>query len=227
MTRCLIVEDEPLAQELLQRYINATEGLELAGTCSNADEALHMLEYTGIDLLFLDIKMPGTSGMDFLKSLPHPPPVIFTTAFPDYAVESYELQAVDYLLKPVTFLRFTRAIEKFRKESATTPTSPTVEWFYIRVGAELVRLKTEDLLYFEAKKDYVQVHTKQQSYLTHMTMKAFGESLPQGFIRVHRSFIINSAHVSHWHKKMIQLAGKEIPVSESYRKSVEQYSEKL
>ncbi|RYY57378.1 MAG: response regulator transcription factor [Chitinophagaceae bacterium] len=228
MINCLIVEDEPLAQELLQRYINATDGLHLVATCDNTSAAQTILSAGNTDLVFLDIKMPGMNGMDFLKSLPHPPPVIFTTAYPDYAVESYELLAVDYLLKPVTFQRFTRAMEKFRKENAKEEPGPVKpEWFYIRVGAELVRVKLDELLYVEAKKDYVQVLTRQQSWLTHMTMKAVEESLPAGFIRVHRSFIINAAHVNSWARKSVQIGEKEIPVSESYRKTVEKYSGKL
>lgn len=216
MISCLIVDDEPLAQDILETYVQGAATLRLVKKCSTALAAFEVLHQEQIDLLFLDVKMPGLSGIDFIRSLKDPPAVIFTTAFSEYAAQSYDLEAVDYLLKPITQERFDKALGKFFK------LQPAVEevkdYTYFKVSGKLVKVEHVDLLYAQSIKDYLLLHTLQGNLIVHMTMKYLSELLPQAqFIRVHRSYLVNRAMISTIGKNQLYLNEVEIPVGESYK----------
>ena len=216
MITCIIVEDEPLAQQVLERYIAQTPVLKLVGKCNNATEAFRILLEQSVDLMFLDIEMPFINGINFLKSLKAPPAVIFTTAYADYAVVSYELQAVDYLLKPITYERFKQSIARVVKPAAV-PEPPAPSYFYIKVSGKLLRLSYDDILYAESMKDYIKFTTGEGTHLSHMTMKSLKEALPNFFFRVHRSFLVNAHHITAIGKNEVEVGKVKIPVGENYK----------
>jgi len=217
MIRCIIVDDEPLAQEVLQNYIEQIPQLHLQGKCSNAIEAFRLMHQEQVDLIFMDIKMPGINGHDFIRSLKNPPAVIFTTAFADYAVTGFELDAVDYLLKPITFERFNKSVSKLLKNHQPE----TVEektYTYFKVSGRLIKIDHHDLLYAQSVKDYILLCTANGNYLTHMTMKYLNKLLPSPqFLRVHRSYLVNKRSVNVIKKNSIRVGNEVIPVSEGYR----------
>lgn len=219
MVRCLVVDDEPLAQKVLERHIGQLENLVLVKSCAHAMEAFETISSTGIDLMFLDIKMPSISGIDFIKNLSNPPPVIFTTAFSEFAVRSYELEAVDYLLKPITFDRFEKSINKFLKQTTQIETAPAFTYF--KVDGRLVRIEHETLVYAQSIRDYVIIHTTRGNYITHMTMKYLAGLLPENsFIRVHRSYLIGIAHITGLDNSEVWLSETSIPIGDSFRKEI-------
>jgi DNA-binding LytR/AlgR family response regulator len=220
MIRCLIIDDEPLAQEVLENYISQSGQLELAGKCNNALEAFNILHTQVIDLMFLDIKMPGITGLDFIKSLKNPPAVIFTTAYSEYAVTGFELDAIDYLLKPVTYERFLKSIGKLLKIQQTEPPAEK-NYTYFKVSGQLVKVLHSDLLYAQSVKDYIHLKTTQGNYLTHMTMKFLNELLPAGiFVRVHRSYLVNKLLVSLVDRSYLKIGDELIPVGEYYKSAL-------
>lgn len=217
MIRCLIVDDEPLARQVLERYIARTDELRLVGTCSNALEAFEAIHQQTIDLVFLDIKMPKLSGLDFWRSLKNPPAVIFTTAFSEYAVEGFELEAVDYLVKPITYHRFQKSIQRLLK-IYKTEVAAEKDYTYFKVSGQLVKVMHSDLLCAQSIKDYIQLHTTNGRYLTHMTMKYLNELLPAStFLRVHRSYLINRMYVNRIERNAVYIKNEPIPVGENYR----------
>ncbi|GAB3752368.1 LytR/AlgR family response regulator transcription factor [Spirosoma pomorum] len=216
MTSCLLVDDEPLARHILETYIDRTPELQLARSCGHAYEAFEVLTTQSVDLLFLDIQLPSLTGIEFLRHLKQPPAVIFTTAYPDYAVESYELEAVDYLLKPITYERFEKSLEKFFKRTSLVPKQTAHTYF--KVDGQLVKLLHADMLYAQSIKDYLLIRTVDGRYITHMTMKALTELLPESeFRRVHRSFLVNLAHVRMVSRQSLEVNGVTIPIGDSYR----------
>ncbi len=220
MINCIIADDEPLAQQVLESHILQTGELRLVKKCANAAEAFEALGNTKIGLVFLDIKMPGMNGLDFIRSLRTPPAVIFTTAFSEYAVTSYELEAVDYLMKPVTFERFCLAMARFRKIGGQPV--PGKPYSYFKIDGRLTRLDHAGLLYARSMKDYIILTTLRGNHIVHMTMKGLTELLPaSGFIRVHRSYMIGISHIHSIGKNTILLGGRQIPVGENYRQAVE------
>lgn len=221
MLRCIIAEDEPLAQKIIEKYITQTPQLQLVGVCSNALQAFELLHRENIDVIFLDIKMPGINGVDFLRSLKNPPAIIFTTAYAEYAAQSYELEAVDYLMKPVTYERFKKSIHKLFKKNVTAPEVVKPGYIFIKVDGKLVKIFYDDILYIEAMKDYLKLVTRQKTHITHMTVKTMQELLPaEKFLRVHRSYIVAIGHITSAGNTQLQLSEKVIPVSESYRKQL-------
>ena len=217
MIRCLVIEDEPLAQEVLINYIKRFPELEYVSVCKNALEAFTILHQEQIDLMFLDIKMPGINGLDFLRSLKNPPAVIFTTAFDKHAVEGFELDAVDYLLKPITSERFQKSINKFLKIQ-TIEQQQTRNYSYFKVSGKLIKVLHADILYAHSVKDYIQLCTHQKNYLTHMTMKYLCELLPADtFIRVHRSYLVNKNYIDAVHRSAIKIGDEDIPVGDNYK----------
>lgn len=220
MINCIIVDDEPLAQDVLEKYINNTSRLNLVAKCSTAIQAFEVLHYKKIDLIFLDIKMPGLSGIDFLKSLKTPPAVIFTTAFSEYAAASYDLEAIDYLLKPITRDRFNKSLEKlFRLQPIVTFQAQA--YTYFKVSGKLIKIAHEDILYAQSIKDYLMLYTHDGNFIVHMTMKYLALILPQNeFLRVHRSYLINQAKVKAIGKNQLFVANEEIPIGENYKDSV-------
>lgn len=217
MIKCIIVDDEPLAQEIIENYTGRVPQLQLIKKCSNALEAFEVLHNQTIDLMFMDVKMPGINGLDFIRSLKNPPAVIFTTAFAEYAVTGFELEAVDYLLKPITFERFEKAINKVLKVHQPEAIEQK-NYTYFKVSGQLVKVMHADLLYAQSVKDYILLCTSKGNLLTHMTMKYLNDLLPSPpFLRVHRSYLVNKAFVNLIDKASIKIGAEVIPVGENYR----------
>lgn len=215
--KCIIVDDEPLAQEVLQRYLENTRELELVKTCSNALEAFEILHTEPVDLMFLDISMPVISGIDFLRSLRRSPAVIITTAHPDFALQGYELDVVDYLMKPVSLERFmkavNKAIERVHRPQPSIRESELqkVDYMFVKSDQKLIKIRFSDIDYIEGMKDYVKIFTKEKMIVTLHTMKYFEGSLPSNsFIRIHKSYIVNLDSI-----RTIQ--GNELEVRQSAR----------
>jgi DNA-binding LytR/AlgR family response regulator len=228
--KCLIVDDEPPAREVLKRYVEETPGLELRGECANAVQALGFLQQQAIDLIFLDIRMPQLTGVDFLKSLKHTPKVIFTTAYSEYALEGYELDIVDFLMKPVRFERFLKAVNKaFPLQNAITPTlepAPEKEkriesFVYFRADRKMVKVLLCDILYIESMKDYVKVITDGHPIITKQSISSVETMLPEKkFIRTHRSFIVSVDKIKSFTNELIEIGKTEIPIGKLYRNTV-------
>jgi DNA-binding LytR/AlgR family response regulator len=218
MVTCMIIDDEPLAQQVLERYIQQTEGLTLVAKCFNATEAFAVLHQQPVDLLFLDIKMPLISGMQFIRSLKDPPAFIFTTAYAEHALESYELEAVDYLLKPVTYERFRKSVARFLQQQPAPVVVPENDYVYLKVDGSLVRVFHREILFAQSMKDYIKVTTATGSYLTHLTMKSLLELLPEEiFKRIHRSYVVNTQHLDVIGKEEVVIGKTVIPVGENYK----------
>lgn len=228
---CLIIDDEPLAQDVIESYMGEEKDLVLVRKCQNALEAREALKSHQIDLIFLDIQMPEISGIDFLKSLENAPLVIFTTAFPNYAVEGFNLDAVDYLLKPISQDRFKKAVKKARelyqmKHQPFPMGMPAEEddHFFVKADQKLVKLRYDDIYYVEALADYVKIHTNDKRIITLQTMKKMEERLPSNkFIRVHRSFIVGIGKIKSVSGNKIELAEQQIPIGKNYKSSLYDY----
>ncbi|MFP4090567.1 MAG: LytR/AlgR family response regulator transcription factor [Cyclobacteriaceae bacterium] len=232
MIRCIAIDDEPLALDIVEDFISRVPFLELVETFQSAAEALEALHKYDIHLIFLDIQMPQISGVQFLKSLEKRPKVIFTTAYPDYALEGFELDAVDYLLKPFTFERFLKAVNKACQQLKMQP-NPTAEaepaqqpkeYMFVKSGYDIIKVRYNDIRYIEGLKDYVKIHTTGKTIISLMSMKSLTEELPENFVRVHRSFILNFEYISLVKKRRIHIGDIEIPIGEVYR---ETFLEKL
>lgn len=222
MIKCILIDDEPLALEILERYVNRTPQLQLVAKCANAMEAFGVLHGQAIDLMFLDIKMPGITGLDFVASLKNPPAVIFTTAFAEHAVKGFELEAVDYLLKPVTYERFEKSIRKLLKTWQPPPAEAVKAYTYFKVSGRLIRINHADLLYAQSVKDYILLCTKTGNHLTHMTMKYLCDLLPSpAFLRVHRSYLVNQSFIAQIDKTSVLVGTERIPLGENYRENIE------
>lgn len=216
MIRCIVVDDEPLAQHLLEEHIQRVPELILVKICSNALEAFDIIHKEKIDLIFLDIQMPSLTGIDFIRSLKDPPAVIFTTAYSEHAVQSYELNAVDYLLKPITFERFCTSIRKLLKQNIDA--EPELDYSYFKVNGKMVKINHTDIICAQSIKDYIIIKTSNANYITHMTMKYLADLLPSKlFRRVHRSFIVGTNHITSIGKNVIELGDLDVPIGESYK----------
>lgn len=227
MKNCLIVDDEPLALDIIESYVNGNEQLCLIKKCNTAFEAFEVLHHMEIDLLFLDIKMPGLNGIDFIKSLKNPPAVIFTTAFSEYAAASYDLEAVDYLLKPITLERFNKSLDKFFKLQPVT-INEEKDYTYFKVSGKLVKVEHVNILYAQSIKDYLMLYTLAGNLIVHMTMKYLNELLPTNqFMRVHRSYLVNKLHITSIGKNQMLVKAIEIPIGEYYKESVLENKTKL
>lgn len=228
--RCLVIDDEPPAREIMRRYIQEVPHLELVAECGNALDALIRLQQSPVDLLFLDIRLPQLNGTDFLKTLRQPPKVIFTTAYQEYALEGYELDAVDYLLKPIRFDRFIKAINKAFQQTGhkTLPEqAPAREdhqqdsFVYFRADRKMVKVMLHDILYIESMKDYVKVVMNEGTLITKQSITSVEAMLPDSlFIRSHRSFIVSMAHISTFTNEVIEIGKTEIPIGKLYRNAV-------
>jgi len=217
MIKCLIVEDEPLAAEILQDYIAQIPFLKLSGLCLDAIEAMEVLRKETIDLIFLDIHLPGLKGLDFLRTLKNPPSVILTTAYHEYALQGYELNVVDYLLKPIEFKRFVEAVNKVKP----SPNSTKRETISIHSDKKTIIIPLNEIVYIESQKEYIKIQTINDSYLTKYGISKMEEELDSDvFLRVHRSFIVAIHKIKSFNTQEIELHGKSIPIGGNYKEQV-------
>lgn len=228
---CLAVDDEPLALSVLKKYIAEVECLELAATCANAVQALQMLQEHCIDLIFLDIQMPQIMGTDFIRTLKKSPKIIFTTAYRKYAVEGFELDAVDYLLKPISFERFLKAINKVLQTNihavdSGSHTTGTISEFskhclYVRADRKMVKVILNDIIYIEGMSDYIKIITAKKTIITKHLLSFLEETLPKdAFIRIHRSFIVAIDKIDSYNADNIQIGKNELPIGRLYKHDV-------
>ena len=229
--KCVIIDDEPLAVDLIKEFVSKVESLELINTFNNAIDAIAMINTSNVDLIFLDIEMPHFSGIDFLNAIDKTPLVIFTTAYSDYAVEGFNLGAVDYLVKPIPFHRFlksvVRAQQLFNSQNTTqTVAAPKVvapeiepDFMFVRSEYENIKINFSDILFIEGLKDYVKIYTTDNKFtLTLISLIKLENTLStKGFARIHRSYIINIKHLKSIQKNKVLIADKRIPISESYK----------
>ena len=232
--RCLLVDDEPLALDVLETFVQRLDNLELVARCSNAVEAYNVLQKEEVDLIFLDIQMPKLTGIEFLKSLSNPPKVILTTAYRDYAVEGYELNAVDYLLKPISFDRFLKAVNKVTESAPpavtqlATPLTHTDYYtdykdafIYLKADKKMVKVMLTDILYIESLKDYIRVKTDVREVISYQEISYLEEKLPkEKFLRIHRSFIVALDKVQAFSATSVELGKSEIPIGRLYKNDV-------
>ncbi|WP_420316374.1 LytR/AlgR family response regulator transcription factor [Ekhidna sp.] len=216
MIRCLIVDDEPPAREVLESYVADLPKLQLIASCTNAVEALEWLDKESIDLIFLDINMPKLSGVNFYKSLSKKPKVIFATAYPDHAVEGFELEAVDYLLKPFSFERFVKAVNKVD----TGKKEESGDFIMLKADKKNHKVNFDQILYFESIGDYVKVHLKDKTLIISETLRKLEEILPDTFLRVHKTYIISIPCLEYVEGNQIKIAETKIPIGQSYRDRV-------
>ncbi len=221
--RCIIIDDEPLAREGMKMNINEVPGLELVGEFEDAIKANEFLQKNDVDLMFLDIEMPGVSGLDFIRNLKKPPMVILATAYPQYAVEAYELDVLDYLVKPVKLERFIKAVSKadeYLKLSAETSVVESIEenFIFIKSERKYVKINFDEIYFIEGLKDYVIVHASHGKYMTAMNVKTIHNKLPEDvFYRTSKSFIININHISDIDGGYVNIKDSKIPIGRSYR----------
>jgi two-component system, LytTR family, response regulator len=221
MISCLVIDDEPLAIELLKKYIAKIYFLELKGAFTDPFEAKKLLESTPVDMLFLDIQMPDINGIEFSKIITKEIAVIFTSAFSEYAVEGFNVDAIDYLLKPIEYDRFLKSVYK-AKEYIDYINSQEIQEGYIFVKSDyqMVKINLKDILYIEGLDDYIKIHLPQKPVLTLMTLKTISQKLPpREFMRVHRSYIVPVSKIENVSKSKIKIAGREIPIGVSYSES--------
>ena len=230
-THCIIVEDEPLAAQLLEKHISNFSYLNLVATCNNAISAFEVLKTEKVDLIFLDIQMPVLDGIKFAKSLKNPPSIIFTTAYRNYAVESYELEVVDYLLKPITIERFLKSMDKYFSKKTTqhipikedrSPSQETAEntHFFINVNKKYLKVNFEEIEYIESLKDYVGIYVEGKRHITKLKISNLEKLLPNYFIRTHRSYIVNAKKITAFTMQDIEIDKVEIPIGNSYKEKV-------
>ena len=216
--RCIIVDDEPLAIQLLENYVTKIPYLELVFSSENPIEALEFIQHNEADLIFLDIQMPEISGINFMKIVGDKLKYILTTAYSEYALEGYEHNVIDYLLKPISFDRFEKSTLKAQDRFPTNESSAN-SYFFVKSSGQQRRINFNEILYIESIKDYVNIKTENEEYIVLETLKTLENQLPSNFVRVHRSFILNSdAILSINGKTVIISSGDEIPVGETYRK---------
>lgn len=230
--QCLIVDDEPVAQQILEKYINQIEALHLIAKCSNAFEAMNILHQEKVDILFLDIKMPSLSGIEMLKTIQNQPKVILTTAFSEFAVESYEYGVIDYLLKPIAFERFLKTVNKilllqnidFNNGKAEEKLTIQPTFIFFKANKKIFKYYLVDILFIEGSGNYIKVHTQNDKPL--MVLDKLTDLLeklpPRQFLRVHKSFIINISHIIKIEGNVLFIRDREIPISNTFRKDLDE-----
>jgi DNA-binding LytR/AlgR family response regulator len=228
--KCLVIDDELPARDVLQKHIAGIEALELTGSCTNAVEALSFLQSNKVDLLFLDIQMPHILGTNFIRTLKNPPKVIFTTAYRKYAIEGFELDAVDFLLKPISFDRFLKSVNKILQVNLqSNTTSPVTEnhpepaqpFLYLRVDRKMVKVLFNDILYIEGLRDYVRILTTSKIIVTKHLLSTLEEMLPSdAFLRTHRSYIISISKIDSYNTDTIEIGKKELPIGRLFKHDV-------
>jgi len=223
---CIIIDDEPLARKGLKEYIADVDFLNLVGEFDSPLKATALLSGGEVQLLFLDIQMPKITGLEFFKTLQHPPPVIFTTAYPQYALEGFEVNALDYLVKPISFDRFLKASLKAKeyyevREKNTADAVATADHFYIKADNKLVKIAFDDILFAEALQNYVCIHTGDKKYMTYLTFKSVEEYLPADkFVRLHKSFIVAASKIDSIDGNDVRIGQHHIPISRNLKDEV-------
>lgn len=229
--RCLLIDDEPLAREILKQHIGQVDALELSGICSNALEAISFLQEHQVDLLFLDIQMPQLLGTNFIRTLKNPPKVIFTTAYRKYALEGFELDAVDYILKPISFERFLKAVNKILQSDLSSqntasqvkeniPEQPN-SFLYFRVDRKMVKVFFNEILFIEGLKDYIKIVTTSKTIVTKYVLSTLDEVLPSDeFLRIHKSYIIAINKIDSFNADCIEIAKHELPIGRLFKHDV-------
>ena len=226
--RCIIVDDEPMAREILENHLRKIETVEIVALCKNAVEAFNVISSQPVDLVFLDINMPEISGLSFAKSINNAVKVIFTTAYREYAVDGFDLQAVDYLLKPISFGRLMQSINKYLSENQQVDFEEPAriepeksETIFVRSDRKMIKINFPEILYIESLADYIKIHLVEKTIVTRETISSIEAKLPQhDFLRVHRSFIVAINAIDSFTAEIIEIDKKQIPVSRSYKDAV-------
>jgi len=226
LIRCIIIEDERLAQDVIKNHLQRSGRFDLLGTYRNAPEAKEALERDTVDLIFLDIQLPGMTGLNFLRSLTNPPLVVFTTSYPEYALESYEFNVIDYLLKPVSYERFSKTIDKiidgkiFKTPGAEIKTVNR-DHIFIRSEGKFFRIGFSEIIYIEGMKDYLKIHTAEHIIVTHQTMIDMENILPvSNFIRIHKSYIISVAYIKAVFGNSVDMGQTQLPIGLNYKERI-------
>lgn len=220
--KCIIIDDEPLARELITSHLLNFENFELIDSFENALKAYTFLETNTVDLIFLDIEMPLLKGNDFLKKLKNPPKVIFTTAYREYAIEGYELNVIDYLLKPITFDRFFVSIEKFKQVQPLKKEikADSANHIFVTSGSKNIKIVFDEIVFIESLKDYITIHLENgKSHHIKQNISVFEKQLAANFIRIHRSYIIHARKLTAYSKNEVEINGVEIPIGNSYKEN--------
>jgi len=219
---CLIVDDEPLAQDIIENYLTNFSFIKLVAKCDNALIALDWIKKQKIDLVFLDVSMPFISGIEFIRTLKNPPAVILTTAHKEFALEGYELNVVDYLLKPISFERFLMAINKLNLDVPETP-KPVItnarndSFIYVKSEKKNVKILLKEILFIESLKDYIKIHTTNKTIITQVAISTIEQRLPDNFLRVHRSFIVARDKITAYTQHDIEIGKLQIPIGRNYK----------
>jgi DNA-binding LytR/AlgR family response regulator len=224
LIRCIIIEDEPLAQDVIKAHLQKAGRFNLVGTYRNAPEAREAIDKEEIDLIFLDIQLPGMTGLNFLRSLSNPPLVVFTTSYPEYALESYEFNVIDYLLKPISYERFSKTIDKiidgkiFKTAGGEIRPPVNREYIFIRSNSKFFRIAFSEIIYIEGMKDYLKIHTPEHVIITHQTMGEMENILPVGqFIRIHKSYIVSTARIKAVFGNSVDMGKALLPIGLNYK----------
>lgn len=222
---CVIVDDEPLAREGISSYVREIDFLKLGGVCENAIELTRVMDQQRVDLVFLDIQMPKMNGMDFLKITTDPPLVVITSAYPSYALESFQFNVLDYLLKPITFDRFFKAAKKARDyhllRTGQGSSATTAGYFFVKCENKYEKIFLDDILYIEGMQNYVRIHTEKGKYMTLLSLKDIEQNLEAGtFLRVHKSYIVNTSKIDSIEKHEINIRSIRVPISRNFRDEV-------
>jgi len=225
--KCIIVEDEALAQDVIQSHLRKVDRFELVGICNNALEAKELLDKKEVDLMFLDIQLPGMTGLHFLRTLPNPPLVVVTTAYSEYAIESYEFNIIDYLLKPISFERFLKTVDKIvHGRLFTTPPvkekdDPPGDHIFVKSNSKFFKVNFSEIVFIESMKDYLKIHTAEYKLVTHQTMNDMEKILsPRQFIRVHKSYIVAVSHIKAIYGNSVEMENATIPIGLNYKEKV-------
>jgi DNA-binding LytR/AlgR family response regulator len=227
-TRCLIVDDEPLARELIRGHIQKLENFEVVGECDNAMKAMNALRNQHVDLMFLDIKMPQMTGIDFLKNLKRPPKVIITTAFSQYALDGFELDVVDYLMKPVTFERFFKAVNKYFQSGLPEPVEFEREntldhnsFIYVKENKKIIKIYLKEIHFIEGLNEYIRIHTDNRRVVVKSSLQNIENRLPQElFIRIHKSYIVSIPRIRAFNTTTIELDNTKLRIGRNYKNQV-------
>lgn len=229
-TKCLIIDDEPLARDLVRNHLEKLDNFEIVGECGDAMKALQVLRNQQVDLMFMDIQMPQITGIEFLKTLKNPPRVIITTAYREYALEGFELDVVDFLLKPITFERFLKSVNKYFQvasengtngESVPATSTPEESFIYVKENKRVIKLLLNEILYIEGLSEYVKIYTNNKKIVTKTSMTNMEEKLPNdSFMRIHKSYIVSLKKIEAFTSSSIEVTGKELPIGRSYKNKV-------